>query len=192
MAKFKNKLGLWIFRILGLVFFLVGAVLLFLTVSFMTDAQETTGRVTHVAVNYGDDSVTYKPTVEYRVGGRMYESESWLSSSSYDFDVGERVPVLYDPADPSRIRLNYFMELWGFPLIFGGVGAVMVFVSMITARRMHRRNTGAVPTARKQIEPTSMETEPEQTDRYVRLPWRESAEDHARETNYEPTVRRNR
>lgn len=183
----KNRIVIWVITAFGVIAFVSGVAALVLTVKFVNSAVETTARVVHVQISYGDDSTTYKPTVQFRdTNGRTVEAESWMSSSSYDFNVGEKIPILYDPADPENIRLNYFFEKWGFGVILTGIGGFMVLVGRMSRGRMRK------PKIPAQAKPRRPKPTREESAKYVELPSRESPADHARETNYKPTVRRNR
>ena len=47
------------------------------------------------------------------------------------YEVGERVPIWYDPWEPSAIRMDSFAELWGGPLLIGAFGAALVVVGLL-------------------------------------------------------------
>ena len=47
-------------------------------------------------------------------------------------DVGDALPILYDPARPAEGRPDYFLALWGWPL----AGLIGAFVAGGAARRL--------------------------------------------------------
>ena len=157
MAKSSNKswIGRLAFSLFSLVFFAVGAGILYANYSFMQNAEETVGTVIHVSINRDDDGTTYKPTVKFTVDGRDYEAQSWMSSSGYDFSIGEKIPVLYDVDDPQSIRLNYFMEKWGFGGIFATIGAVMFIIGTFVGRKRKPKRRKPKP-----VEPTDYKPRP--------------------------------
>ena len=63
------------------------------------------------------------------VDGRPWRHASGTSSSPPAFDVGERVFLLYDPADPSRARIDSFVARRLLPAVFGGLGACLLYTS---------------------------------------------------------------
>ena len=126
----KGQIGRWAFTLFGLIFFSIGATIMYANYSFVQNSNKTVGRVVHVYIDRDSDGTTYKPTVRFSVEGREYEAQSWLSSSGYDFRIGTEVPVLYDIDDPSRIRLDYFMEKWGFGAIFAVVGGLFTAIGL--------------------------------------------------------------
>lgn len=205
----KLFFGRWFLQIFGAIFFLIGAGILVFNFQFLNVAEKTTAEVIHVDRIYNDGSVSYKPTVRFEVKGREYTAQSWMSSSGYNFDIGHELPILYNPSDPSQIRLDFFLEKWGFGAIFAAIGAFVIFIgrrvgktsggvmSAAMAAMLHKQ-AQQVREAQTQAEegshqPTTDDDEREALNReYVELESRESAEDHARETNYTPTVRRRR
>jgi len=60
MAKSNNgaRVVKIVFRIMGLIFLVAGAILTFLTYDFMNNALPATGRITSIEVITGDDSVS--------------------------------------------------------------------------------------------------------------------------------------
>jgi hypothetical protein len=75
-----------------------------------------------------DSGVTYAPVIRYEVGGRGYTFESNNSSDPPAYEVGERVELLYDRADPARARINSWFELWLMPVLLGGSALVVAVV----------------------------------------------------------------
>ena len=47
------------------------------------------------------------------------------------YKVGERVPIWYDPKQPSAIRMDSFAELWGGPLLMGVFGAAFLVIGLL-------------------------------------------------------------
>lgn len=179
-GKKSNKFVSIIFSLIGLPFFLFGLYWLYNTFVFMENAVTTIGTVTHVQVNHSDDSTTYTPTVRYfDENGSKHISRSGLSSSSYNYGIGQEIEVLYDRRDPSTMRINSWIETWGFGLIFSFMG----FVFMVIGWFIRPNKAGFAVNNQSSSERAMRE-------KYVRLPSRETPEDHARETSYRPTVRR--
>lgn len=75
-----------------------------------------------------DSGVTYAPVIEYKVAGRSYTYTSPNSSHPPAYTVGERVTLLYDPADPGRARVDSWWELWLMPALLGGAALVIAVV----------------------------------------------------------------
>ena len=47
------------------------------------------------------------------------------------YEVGQRVPIWYDPKQPSAIRIDSFTELWGGPLLIGVLGASFIVFGLL-------------------------------------------------------------
>jgi len=75
-------------------------------------------------------SFVYSPVVQFEAEGQRYTFTSRSASSDYNFPRGHRLEILYDPANPSDARLvDRFFSL--LPLIFIGVGALIVLVGLL-------------------------------------------------------------
>jgi len=189
----KNKNGARVFKIvfgiMGMIFFVAGAILTFLAYDFMNNALPVTGRVVSVEVVTGDDSTSYKPTIRFvDFEGRKQRGQTFMSSSSYNFDIGEEVAILYDIRDPESLRINTWFATWGFGLIFLGASVIPFVIGGLIGRkakgkRKPRRGRDVTPVEEEMIGVHG---------RTKGLISRESRSDHERETNYVPTVRRNR
>ena len=87
----------------------------------------TTGRVVDILVSRDDDGDSYAPVVAYTVRGVDYQMTGTYTSPPA-YDLGDRVTVRYDRADPETARLDSFVELWLFPLVFGGLGLLFAVI----------------------------------------------------------------
>jgi hypothetical protein len=126
----------------GIIFSLVGALLLAIgffiwssTRRFMESSLEAEGTV--VAFNRSAKG-GYAPVFEYRASGRQIQVAESLYSSPPQFELGEKVPIRYDPENPESARIDrpfnlYFAPvlLAGLGLIFGGAGAVMLLTGFV-------------------------------------------------------------
>lgn len=199
MAKSNNgaRVVKIVFRIMGLVFLVAGAVLTFLTYDFMNNALPATGRVTSVEAITGDDSVSYKPTIRYvDWEGRKQSGQTFMSSSSYNFDIGENVDILYDIRKPESLRMDTSFATWGFGLLLLGASVIPFVIASVIGGFVGRKQT-AKP--KRKPRRARAVTQVEDEEELVEIPGRtkglisrESRSDHERETNYTPTVRRNR
>lgn len=60
---------------------------------------------------------TYVPVVEFEAGGQVYSFEGGIASDPPAFEIGERVPVLYDPSNPQAAKIDRWSERWLFPIL---------------------------------------------------------------------------
>jgi hypothetical protein len=147
---------------------LVGAFFIYAnTSSFIAGASEAEGKVVALdrsrsSSNSGSSSTTYRPVVEFTSAtGKRVEFTSNVGSSPPSHHVGERVTVLYNPAEPQAARIKSFFQLWfGFlivfalGLIFAAVGLTMIFVRRQGRQRAEwlRQHGRRVKTAYKGVE----------------------------------------
>lgn len=102
----------------------VGGFFLWRTLHFEILGRTTEGKV--IRMMHGGGSGNHsKPVVAYSVDGKDYEVTGLISSSPPAWSIGDTAVVHYDPADPSAAQVSGFIERWLFPLIFGGLGAVV-------------------------------------------------------------------
>lgn len=99
-------------------------------------------RVEGVVVQARDNE---KPTVEFRTkDGRRMLVEGAISASPTPYEVGERIGVFYDPANPTGALIDSFLERWFLPLIFGGFATIFTLVGfgfmLAVLRRRRQQN----------------------------------------------------
>jgi hypothetical protein len=69
--------------------------------------------------------------VEYEWRGERKEYTTSASSRPPAYDIGERVEVLVNPADPSDVTLNSLIERFLAILILSGLGAVFLGFTLL-------------------------------------------------------------
>jgi hypothetical protein len=124
---------------LGLVCFLLGGYLAWQTLSFERTAVETTGTV--VSYHEIDDEGTrrYRPRVRYHTHrGEINTSVGQMDYSSQRIPVGTEVPVAYQEADTTKMRIATFFDNWLGASVAAGVG-VCTFIGGIFVRRQLKR-----------------------------------------------------
>jgi hypothetical protein len=84
-----------------------------------TNGETTTGIVVELKEQSDADGgcCTYVPVVEYSVNEQTYSMEGDTASDPPQYEVGEEVPILYDPSDPNKAQINKLLERWLFPII---------------------------------------------------------------------------
>ena len=107
-----------------------------------TSGSTTTGTVIEMeesSTNEGGCCV-YSPVIEFQVNGQTYTFDGGNASDPPAYQVGETVPVIYDPSDPNTAQINKWSERWLFPII---IIPAMLFAALITTFflvRAWRRN----------------------------------------------------
>jgi hypothetical protein len=150
MDPIEQKLALLrnvrkVFLGLAVVLLVVGGVLLARSASFVKSAQRVDAEVTHVESRKQPRSASdshkgprylYQPTFAFDdAEGRRHVVGLTHWSTEYDYEVGQRVAILYDPADPKRVWVASFFGVWGVGVIvFGlGVGTALLGLALSSA-----------------------------------------------------------
>jgi len=134
VARGVNRLYIGCVTILANLFFMAfclwGAYAAFVSWRLETNGETTTGVV--VRLDEQDDAdggcCTYVPVVEFDAGGKAYSFRGGSASDPPQYEVNEKVSVLYDPSDPKTAQINKFSERWLFPII---IIPAMIFTSII-------------------------------------------------------------
>ncbi len=123
----------------GFLFFGITVVLALVKVFKMKKKIKTTGVVMNVETSQGMQqdigsvrSTLYKPTVRFQTAdGRVIDYTPNLSSNTSNYNVGENVPIYYDPQQPQNafigtttfgwVRFAVFAFGGGFFMLFGAV-----------------------------------------------------------------------
>ena len=125
------QIGLWLIGI-GLVPAGIGAFAFFRTLRFLRTAQTTSGVVNEVIFMPVSDGHIYRPKITFTTQtGETVPLTSVLMSNPPRFRVGQQVPVVYDPSNPSRAYIRSFSYLWFVSLLFGGLGSLLFILGMI-------------------------------------------------------------
>ena len=126
----------WEGRILlafGLLFLLVGIVLLAREIAFQRDAIVGRGSVVELRVTEGADGPNTSPIVEFKtLEGVPFRFEG--ASTSPAPTLGEGVPIIYRPDDPQHARINTFVQRWLFPCVFTPLGLLLLLAEVYMTR----------------------------------------------------------
>jgi len=134
-----------ILKIIGLIFFLIGLVLLVagllsynFTQKFITNSEVTTGividlvRGTLNSEGSGSGSYVYYPVVQFKTNNdSLIEFQSKVGSNPPSARKGDQVQVRYPEQDPYKARIDSFMQLWFVSIIVGGLGVVFAGIGGI-------------------------------------------------------------
>ena len=84
---------------------------------------------------------TYAPVIKYKdASGKEYTYESKHSSDPPDYKVGEKVQLIYDPADPEEVYVDSFREKWVLTIVLFICGIVVFPISTWMIYTGFRRN----------------------------------------------------
>lgn len=125
----KSRIPSWLprlFGILGIIQAFIGLGFAAFSVMFFIGARGAAGTVI-----VGGQS----PIAEYYVDGKRFTVESFISTAPPAHQIGDDVPILYRPDNPSKARFNTFTDLWFFPVGFTISGITLfVFCSLFLPR----------------------------------------------------------
>ncbi len=129
----------YIFLAFGVVFLSIGLGLAFWEWAFLRTAQTTAGTVVRLEERTRGEGRgrvhNYAPVFEFEVDGKRHEIVSKVASNPASAAVGDRVEVLYDPANPERAQIKSFLTQWFLPLIFTVLGIVPTVVGTVLLKR---------------------------------------------------------
>jgi len=119
---------------------------------FVQIAKHTDGKIIRMIEHKDkDEDTAYFPVFSFR-DGQGKEQVIHSSSGSFPpaYEVGDTVPVLYNPNDPSNAKIDSFFSIWGIPFITGIIGLVVLPAGLLIlywpnlARRFKRQNEASV------------------------------------------------
>ena len=132
-----------VFSLVGGLLALIGVFLFIRTRIFIGNAQAVKGTVIQMVYSRTSSSSGsgggYAPVYQFKtLDGQTIVIQDSLSSNPPQFQVGQRIDVLYESANPQKARINKWMNLYfapvllgGMGLIFGGVGIAIAFPQVL-------------------------------------------------------------
>jgi hypothetical protein len=72
--------------------------------------------------------------------GAEHRLEVGAAGSPAGFEAGRKVPILYDPANPGRAKIDFPLSIWGRCAVFLGFGVIDCFLGvalLIVARLLN-------------------------------------------------------
>lgn len=144
--RFKNldffsKMTLAITFLIGLPFLSIGLYESYKNVVMTQTYVHTVGTVVDNSYSSvlidGVASGAYHPVVEF-IGkdNRKERFTEGIGSLPPDFEVGEKVEILYNPQDIKDVRINTWKRLWLVPTIFCLVGLLPIIVGLFVVRKI--------------------------------------------------------
>jgi Protein of unknown function (DUF3592) len=140
-----DRRTLWMWRAslaAGVVFIIVGAVLLVFTVRFVADAERATGTVVDLdrRRSSSDGALLFYPVVRFTTAnGEAIEFVDSTGSRPPLETPGDRVEVLYDPDDPNDAELSGIFHVWLVPAGLLVLGSAFLGTTWFAGPRAARR-----------------------------------------------------
>ncbi|TRX48921.1 DUF3592 domain-containing protein [Fulvivirga sp. M361] len=117
-------------KMVGVIFSLVGIVMLSIAINDMVTNQELANIGITVTATVVEDP--YQPTFEYVVNGDTLYYYSSTSSDPPSYHLGEEVEMFVHPENPYNTLVNTFMERWFLGVLLGGMGAVFFTIGIVS------------------------------------------------------------
>jgi len=122
--------------IIGVAFLISGLYMTNGTMALLRGSQETTATF----VNYNLQGKVYYPIFTFKDdSGSTVTAQSSDGSINKMYQIGYKVPILYDPNNPTaNVRVNSFANIWLGPIIFMAMGGFAVALSIALYLRKPR------------------------------------------------------
>ena len=129
------RLVFLIFPAVGLLLFVIGAVVWVRTRRFVAESFRVAGTVVGLSARRGHKGgTTYSPVVEFATReGVTRQFTDPVSSRPAGYSVGQRVEVLYHYRDHDRARLASTFRLYFVPALLGFMGLLFTGIGAIIA-----------------------------------------------------------
>ncbi len=129
-----------LFAAVGVIVLIFGAFVFNSESSFLNSSDHAQGTVVDQLWKTVDDEdgvteVTY-PIIEYVNArtGKAIRATGSVGSYPPDFNVGDRVEILYDPRNPGLVTVNTFWDIWMGSIITLILGTAFTIVGVIIWR----------------------------------------------------------
>lgn len=123
LRRNNTTVSVIIFMLIGLAVTIVGIVILINTLAFVEQAKEADAIVVEISrFTNTDGYLEFIPHLEYTSDKGGTVEFDWFAESEPSYDTGEIVPILYDPENPSDIKINDFGNVWLLPVIVISMG----------------------------------------------------------------------
>ena len=128
----------------------LGAAALFFSLSLavVLDYQRTVGEVVKVYswpgyTPWDGETTDYSPVFRYEFRpGETTEASTGQSSPNWNYAVGSRHAILFDPTMKTDVKQDTFEQLWALPVTLAGIGGVLLIPALIGAAFVRRWQRG--------------------------------------------------
>lgn len=110
------------------------------TCVFIANAQQATCTIEAVEIVKDNSGVggkygksgrgpAYRPTIQYTgPQGRIHVVAFSIAAVHYNYDVGQKVAILYNPKDPQSVRFDNFLGVWAGTIV---IGIISIFLACL-------------------------------------------------------------
>ena len=134
VPSWRTKLLVWL---MPLLFFAAGLIWLVASIIWVSNATESTGTVTQVYKWEGENvveagSTLYGPVFSYTwTDGTETTGALGMSSPDFNFEIGSKHAILFDPAIKSNVRFPGFAFNYFGATVILAIGAMFALVSLV-------------------------------------------------------------
>lgn len=120
----------------GIVAVASGLYSFFNTEEFTATAARADGKVVEMvrssSRSYDDGGPTYAPRFAFHTpDGELWTILAKVGTNPPAFDVGDKIPVLYQTNDPAHARIDSATQLWLWPIILSVAGAIALAIGSV-------------------------------------------------------------
>ncbi len=138
---FFSKLILIITLLIGLPFLSIGLFESYKNAVIIQTFTHKTGTIVENSYSTvlvdGVLSGAYHPVVEFfNEDNQKMRFTEGIGSLPPDFEIGEKVNILFNPQDSSDVRINTWKRLWLVPTIFCFVGLLPIVVGLFVVKKI--------------------------------------------------------
>jgi len=134
MVKTTSNMLKFGFLIPGIIMLVIAGGLYYVHSNFVATGVQVQGTVIksqrHLGVDAGND--VFAPIISFTtLDGQTEQFEVALQTSPPAHQIGDKVPVIYDPKKPSNANINSVVDLYLAEIIVGGIGFVFTVIGVI-------------------------------------------------------------
>ncbi|AEH02277.1 MULTISPECIES: DUF3592 domain-containing protein [unclassified Lacinutrix] len=136
----KLKYLFIVLGLIGITMLLVAFYKCINTFEFLSKSNETEGEIIEIvstfnATNTSDQSlrVLYKPLIRfYDLKGNPIEFHSPIGSKlPKNYNVGDKITILYNTQDPKKAVIKSFSSLWSESILLGIFGIILISIAIV-------------------------------------------------------------
>lgn len=102
------------------------------TSNFLKKAEKTQGTVLDVVERKTSDGKSYYPVYSFvDVYGTRHKIYSKSGSYPPEYEIGDSIPIFYDPENPEKIKMDSFASLWVGSIIAGVLGLIPFLMGVL-------------------------------------------------------------
>jgi len=115
---------------------------------FVATASHSPGKVTKLVEENGNHHIVYFPVFEFRDAyGQRHEIDSHSGSYPPEYEVGDKISVLYQTDKPDNATIDSFWNIWIWPVVLGVFGATDLIIGvglLMAGSILQRRGFGTL------------------------------------------------